>query len=450
MKTFNLNILIVEDDHLTLVTNKRILRDYGNVFTASNIEEAQKHLNSGTMNVAFIDLNLNGELKGLEIIKLASQVKTYPIVVSGESEETILREAFLNGANDFLLKPFSIEKLEQALRPLRNTLNRPKYENIIKEKYITSSSRQIEELLKLGKIADSDKPIFFLGETGTGKKVVSSIVKELSHNTSFVEVNCSQFTDELLASELFGHKKGAFTGANENKVGLLEVANNGIIFLDEIHSLSPKSQKILLKALEEKVFYPVGSHTPIRSNFRILSATCEDIHGLIKNGQFREDLFARISTFQINLLPLRERKEDILFQLEYFISKQLIRVFIEDDAKEALLNYSWPRNTREIQDLVENWVVDGNRLITLEGLPSHIRNQKAEFKDVIEEKHLEMIEKHGLNPFLTHIKKEATLRMIKRHKGVLKNAAEVMNVSYTSLSSFLKSHKTLEHTGLAK
>ena len=444
MKTLNLKILIVEDDSLTLATNRRILREYGTVSTATNAKEAINHLNSGLISVAFIDLNLHGELKGLEIIKYAAEKKVWPIVVSGEDDPAILKKALSNGAKDFLLKPFTIEKLEQALKTLKNNLDRSNHEEIIRKQFITQSAKQIAELLKLGKIASSDKPIFVKGPTGSGKRVVSNICKELHKNNKFVEVNCSQFNDELLASELFGHKKGAFTGANENKIGLLETANNGIIFFDEVATMSMSMQQKILKALEEKTFHPVGSTQPVHSNFRAIFATCEDIESLIKAGKFREDLYARAATFQINILPLKERKEDILLQLEHFISKNLIRIFIEDEAKEALLNYDWPRNTREIQDLIENWITDGDRIITLEQLPPKMKVSRSE-KEIIQfinESHLEIIEQHGLNSFLTFIKKEATLSMIKKHNGILKSAADVMNVSYPSLCAFLKNNKS--------
>ncbi len=442
MKTLNLNILIVEDDNLTLATNKRILREYGTVSSATNTQDAIELLTSNSINVAFIDLNLHGELKGLELIKYAANKNIWPIVVSGEDDPAILKEALLNGAKDFLLKPFTIEKLEQALKNLKINLNRSNDEKVIRENFITQSSKQISELLKLGKIAHSDKAIFVRGPTGSGKRVVSEICKKLHKNNTFIEVNCSQFNDELLASELFGHKKGAFTGATENKVGLLETAHNGIIFFDEVATMSMSMQQKILKALEEKTFHSVGSNQPVQSNFRAIFATCEDIDALIKAGKFRDDLYARAATFQINILPLKERKEDILLQIEYFISKQHIRIFIEDEAKEALVNYDWPRNTREIQDLIANWISDGDRIITLDQLPLEMRTAKRKEEiHFINESHLELIEQYGLNSFLTFIKKEATLGMIKKHNGIIKSAAEVMNVSYPSLCSFLKNNQ---------
>ena len=257
-----------------------------------------------------------------------------------------------------------------------------------------------------------------------------------------MELNCSQFSDELIASELFGHKKGSFTGANENKIGLLEKADNGIIFLDEIHALSVRSQKTLLKAIEEKEFYPVGSNKPVKSNFRVISATCENIQELISSGKFRNDLFARISTFQINLLPLRERKEDIDLLFEYFISKYLVQVLITTEAKALLRNYSWPRNTREIQDLVENWIVNGQRLITPDVLPGHIKLNITQMNSFIPEAYFDFVEEHGLTEFLTFLKKEIAESMIKQNGGSMRQASKAMQVSHSNLSNFLKQNKS--------
>jgi transcriptional regulator with PAS, ATPase and Fis domain len=217
---------------------------------------------------------------------------------------------------------------------------------------------------------------------------------------------------------------------------------NGIIFLDEIHALSVRSQKTLLKAIEEKEFYPVGSNKPVKSNFRVISATCENIQELISSGKFRNDLFARISTFQINLLPLRERKEDIDLLFEYFISKYLVQVLITTEAKALLRNYSWPRNTREIQDLVENWIVNGQRLITPDVLPGHIKLNITQMNSFIPEAYFDFVEEHGLTEFLTFLKKEIAESMIKRNAGSMRQASKAMQVSHSNLSNFLKQNKS--------
>ena len=321
-------ILLVEDDLLTLRTNKRLLSSYGKVLTASNSFDAEQIMIERKIDVSFFDLNLDGELEGLNLIKKAQSANIYSIVVSGESREDVLHSAFENGAKDYLLKPFNNEKLIQVIQRFFNSKKHLEFENLINKAFITKSQAQVEEIYKIKNLTISDKPVFINGETGTGKRVIAHLIKEISQSEKFIEVNCSQFTDELIASELFGHTKGSFTGAHNDKIGLLEEAHNGIVFLDEIHALSLKSQKTLLKAIEEKEFFPVGSNRLVKSNFRVVSATCENMEELIGAGKFREDLFARISTFQINLLSLKERKEDIGLLFDYFISKHLVQILI--------------------------------------------------------------------------------------------------------------------------
>lgn len=437
-------ILLVEDDLLTQRTSKRILSRYGQVTIAPTFQEAVTLLRSKSFDIAFFDLNLHGELDGLELIKMAKIIGLYSIVLSGEPREQILEMALRNGAQDFLSKPFSDGKLDQVLKRFFNNRKHIEFERIINKNFITKSANQIEELYKIKNLPISDKPVFIHGNTGTGKRVVAHSITEILGQTKFLELNCSQYSDELIASELFGHVKGAFTGATSDKEGLLLQANGGVILLDEIHALSLKAQKTLLKALEEKRFYPVGAVKPVESDFRLLSSTCEEIHQLIKDGKFREDLFARISTFQIRLLPLKERKEDIQLLLEHFISKHLVQIFITDDAKNLLNNYVWPRNTREIEDLVVNWIVEGKRLIEVETLPLHIKNNSPAMNKFIPDLYLDMVEEYGLNDFMTYLKKEIVTEVIKRNDNSIRKAASTMGSSYSNLAAFLRQNKEID------
>lgn len=438
-----LKILFVEDDLFTRQMTKRALSKYGTVTPCESYQAALKELDNYKYDIAFFDLNLNGELSGLDLIKYAKSKGLYTIVLSGENEGKTIESAFINGAADYLSKPYTDEQLQSVINRYSNNRNHIKFEQIITKSFITKSQRQNQELNKLKNITISDKPIFIQGETGTGKRVVSHIIRDILDSKNFIEVNCSQFSDELITGELLGYKKGAFTGADNDKVGLLEKANDGIIFLDEIHALSLRSQKVLLKALEEKEFYPVGSTELVKSNFRIVSATCEEIESLIALGQFREDLYARISTFNINLMPINQRPEDIDLLFDYYIQKSLVRIYINDSAKEILKNYSWPRNTRELKDLVENWVVNGDRLITPEVLPAHIRHNLSKSDKFISDLYVDMVEEHGLSNFLKFMKKELTREVINRNNGSMRKAADHMKTSYSQLSTFLKKNKEL-------
>ncbi len=436
-----LNILLVEDDLYTQKVSKRLLSRFGNVEAASTREEAQTLLRSKRYDVAFLDLNLHGQLDGLNLITLTQEHKAYPVVVSGESNKSIIQKSLESGARDYLLKPFDDQKLDSVIS--RFFLNKKEMNLLhqIRKSFITKNDRQATELAKIVNLSISSKPIFIDGETGTGKRVVSHLIRDTLECQNFIEVNCSQFYGDTSRSELFGHKAGSFTGATVDKIGLLQQAHNGIIFLDEIHSLSLDVQRLLLKALEEKVFYPVGSSIPVHSNFRVIAATCEDIQTLISEGKFREDLFARISTFQINLFPLRERREDIIPLCKHFIAKQPFQMLLTDEAQEILKNYSWPRNTREVQDLLENWVVNGHRLITPEHIPLRIRSNLPNEKKIFSQTQLDLVEDMGLKDFINEFKKEIILEFIKRNNNSTRQAAKKMGIAPSTISQFLNDKK---------
>jgi DNA-binding NtrC family response regulator len=448
MNSKDLKILFVEDDDFSMRVTKRTLARYGEVVAVGSLEDALAYLGRYKFDVAFFDLNLHGKLDGLTLVKKAQELGLYSIVISGEDEGAIIEKAYRNGAIDYISKPFSDDKFNQVIERFFNTRKHLDFENVINKKFITKSEKQLNELNKIKNLTVSQKPIFISGETGTGKRVVAHIIKEICAPENYIEVNCSQYSEELITSELFGHKKGSFTGATQDKVGLLEKAHNGIIFLDEIHALSLKSQKTLLKAIEEKEFYPVGSDKLIKSNFRVISATCENIAELIDQSKFREDLYARIATFKINLFPLRERIEDIDLLFQYYIQKSMIQIYINDVAKNILRQYAWPRNTREIEDLVENWLVNGERLITPESIPSHIRYNINHQTKFIPDHYLDMVEEHGLSDFLKFFKKEICLEIIKRNDNNLRQSAEKMAIAHSQLSTYLKQNKNFSlHEG---
>ncbi len=433
----DLRILLVEDDSYTQKLSKRILSRFGNVDAASSKEEARSLLSSKIFDVAFLDLNLNGELDGLNLIKLTQEHRTYPVVVSGETDKGIIQKSLQLGARDYLLKPFDDQKLDSVIA--RYFLNKKEMQlfNKIRKGFITRNERQANELAKIVNLSISDRPVFIDGETGTGKRVIAHLIRDSLECENFIEVNCSQFSGDTTRSELFGHKAGSFTGATSDKVGFLQKAHGGLLFLDEIHALSLDVQRLLLKAIEEKVFYPVGSNIPVKSDFRIISATCEDIHSLIREGKFREDLYARISTFQIKVHPLRERTEDILPLFDHFIAKQPFQMLITESAQDILKRYSWPRNTREVIDLLENWVVNGHRLITEEQIPHNIRFNIQPQKKIFTQQHLDLIEDIGLKEFMGQFKKEIINEFIKRNNGNFRQAAKQMHIAPSTLSEIV-------------
>jgi len=445
MENFNTKrkILIVEDDLLALRVSAMLLSQFGTIISANTEEKAIDLLNTHKFDIAFFDLNLSGRLEGLNLIKIATRKNIYSVIISGEDDPEIMEQALLNGGKDYLLKPFDKDKLATVFDRYLFEQNSLKVEEIIQNKYITSSPKLLKNLSILQNLSLSEKPVFIQGESGTGKEVIAHIIKDLLKNDNFVEVNCSSFNDNLIKSELFGHKKGSFTGADSNKTGLLKHADNGIIFLDEIHALSLDAQKMLLKAVEEKYFYPVGSETPIKSNFRIIAATCENINDLISRGEFRNDLFGRISTFRIDLIPLRERPDDIELLFKHFASKYNFQIVITKEAIQFLKEYSWPRNTREIQDLIENWVVNGHRLISPSILPNYIKHNIVESKGLVPSAHIDLVIEHGLSQFLAIYKKHLIQEVMARKDNIITDTAKALKMNRVAITQFLRNNKDL-------
>jgi DNA-binding NtrC family response regulator len=282
-------------------------------------------------------------------------------------------EALKEGADDYILKPFSPDELELAVdraverarlaqenRYLREALNEPyDLRTMVGE---STAMRVVYE--QVHKVADSRATVLVRGESGTGKELVARAIHQLSPRASqpFIKVNCAALSAGLLESELFGHEKGAFTGAHERKIGRFELADNGTLLLDEVSEISPELQPKLLRALQEREFERVGGNRTIEVDTRIVATSNRDLEKAVADGDFREDLFFRLNVIPIHLPPLRERKEDIEVLLEHFIERYAREngraiESISQDARKGFLNYDWPGNVRELQNTVERAVV---------------------------------------------------------------------------------------------
>jgi len=308
-----------------------------------------------------------------------------PIIVltAYGSTETAVK-AMKSGAIDFLIKPFPLKELED------------KVTDILKSKYKSTSVSdsndfigENEKILEIKamckKIAPAPAPVLIFGESGTGKEVLSKYIHTLSKKTGrFIAINCGALPENLLESELFGYKKGAFTGAASDSSGYFQEADNGTLLLDEIGDISPKMQVALLRVIQEKEFTPIGSSKTVKTSARIIAATNKDLNSMVKEGTFRQDLFYRLSVFTLTLPPLRERKDDIL-RLTRFLLNRLSKEGglnipeLENKAESVLTSYKFPGNIRELSNILERalWVSDGNS-ITKEDLGL---NQEAHFSD---------------------------------------------------------------------
>ncbi len=385
-------LLIVEDEETLSASLKRVfLRDGYEVDTSGSAESGLEMLENGLYDLIITDIILPG-IDGIELLRRIKEKfpeKIVIIVTAYASLETAV-EALRAGAYDYVVKPIIHEEIKQIVK---NALKQRalQAENILLKKQIErqydfsriiGESHSMQKIInEVKKIADARSNVLLLGETGTGKELVSRAIHFNSSRADkpFIPINCSAIPENLLESELFGHVRGAFTGAITSKKGLFEEANGGTVFLDEIGDLSIGLQSKLLRVLEDQEIRPVGGTQSIKVDLRFITATNRDIEKAVKEGSFREDLFYRINVITIKLPPLRERKEDIELLVRFFIqkySKDLGKAVneIDDAALKILKTYHWHGNIRELQNIIERAIlISEDGIIKVEHLPEGIK-----------------------------------------------------------------------------
>ncbi len=385
-------ILIVDDEKHTRDGMRRLLEDEYDVYVAGDIAGAMDVLERDPVDVLITDLRLAGD-DGMNLIERALKMGRPPICImmtAYGSVDTAV-EAMKRGAYDFVTKPLNLDKLEiliaralagrkmeQENRSLRQQVDeRFGLENIIGE-----SPALHEVLTTIRQVAPSNANVLLDGESGTGKELAAHAIHNLSRRSKakFVAVHCAALSPTLLESELFGHERGAFTGAHERRLGRFEQANGGTIFLDEIGEIDPSTQVKLLRVIsEERSFERVGGNQLLKADVRLVAATNKDLAKLVSEGKFREDLFFRLNVVHITMPPLRDRKEDIPLLVRGFL-KHFCRVNdkplldLTSDAMSLLLNHNWPGNVRELRTAIEHGVVMANGpKITVRELPMSVR-----------------------------------------------------------------------------
>lgn len=374
-----LSILVVEDDPLARKVMADHLCDHTVEF-ASDKDSAREKLRSNRPDLCFVDLKLGSEegCSGLEIIPLAAARNIYTVVMSGHDADHYVEKAYGLGCNDFYAKGNEASNVEEVLSRFQRRRKYHHLDRIFEESFVTQDPETRAGVSEVLKYATSDLPVLILGPSGTGKTSLARIIHDHSGRSGdFVAINCSAQPEDLLEAELFGYAKGAFTGANGDRRGKLLLADNGTLFLDEIGSMSLKMQAKLLKAIEEKTFYPVGSERPETSRFRIISATLEDLQGLIKDGKLRFDFFQRIHGMTVSLKPLAGRKDDI-FPLIARLTAGERKLSFSSDAKEQILRHGWPGNVRELKKFVELLAAGQEGRITGEGVERVLKTLSVE------------------------------------------------------------------------
>lgn len=384
-------ILIVDDEKIVRESLYHWFEeDNYEVETAEDGETALQKYDKGKYDILLVDMKMPG-MSGLDLLSKVKEIDkdALVILITAFASVPTAITALKNGAFDYITKPVDPDELahtvkkalEQRALKIENIQLKENIDEIIKPDNLIGESYQMRKVYELVySVAITDTTVIIRGESGTGKELVAKAVHINSSRKYFpiITVNCGALSESLLESELFGHEKGSFTGAQFKRKGKFEMADRGTIFLDEIGSISPKMQVELLRVIEKKQFNRVGGNELIKSDFRVITATNEPLEELVKAGKFREDLYYRLNVFTIVIPPLRERRDDIPLLINFFIKKfsTAMNKKVKTVSKEALdflMNYNWPGNVRELENAIERAMVVGKtNSIVVEDLPFHL------------------------------------------------------------------------------
>lgn len=387
-----IRILIVDDERVALKNLEHVMKKEGYDVTATESgQNALKLLEDQRFDVVLTDLRME-KVDGMQILKRSQDL--YPdaeiIMITGYATLESAVEAMKKGAFHYVAKPFKLdvvrnvvrEAVEKVMLKRENTQLRDQIENYQGKVKIITQESNMQRILETGKqIAPTDCNVLLSGESGTGKELVARYIHFNSERAEgpFFAINCGAFTEELLSNELFGHEKGAFTGAISAKRGLIEMASRGTLFLDEITEMSPSMQVKLLRVIQEKEVLRVGGTEPVKVDVRFIAATNRDISDVIKSGRFRQDLYFRLNVVSLHIPPLSERKDDIPLLSYYFLKKYAAVmkkdvVEISQEAIGLLMNYDFPGNVRELENIIERGVALSNgTTVEIAHLPEDLR-----------------------------------------------------------------------------
>ncbi len=441
------HILIIDDDPDVLLTGEIVLKQrFSKVSCIDHPKKADEILKSDEVEVLLLDMNYspgaNDGKEGLEWISKLNdshpQVKI--IIITAYGEITLAVEAMKRGAIDFVTKPWEYEKIqvsvsnavklarsEKEIQRLETKQQGLKQHLVAKSDQVIAESSEMKQVLKMvEKVSRTDANVLLLGENGTGKGLMAKLVHEMSPRAGevFMSVDLGSITESLFESELFGHKKGAFTDAREDRMGRFEAADGGTIFLDEIGNLTPQMQSKLLTVIQNRELTRVGENKPRQFDVRIIAATNAKLEKMIENGEFREDLFFRLNTIELDLPPLRDRLADIGPMVNHFITK-FCKKYAQDQPKmdsdtlEKLKKYHWPGNIRELEHAVERAVIlsDG---VTLMPEDFNLRKQTRS-EDFIATTNLEELERITIE------------KVIKKNEGNMSKVAQELGIGRTTL-----------------
>ncbi len=442
-----ISVLIADDNELILHSFSQVMRLKGfTAYTAKNGKKALHILSTKKVDIILGDIKLPG-MNGIELLKIVK--KQYPnicvIIITGYGVINDAVETIRNGASDYIFKPFTIdEAIEKILKVYKKRKSREVWkeiENTEREfhlpKVIAETDIMREVLEEIDIVAPTDATVLLTGETGTGKDALARLIhtKSKRKNQPFIRMNCSELNEGVIESELFGHEKGAFTGAVSRRIGKLELADKGTLFLDQISDIPLSTQKKLLRVLEQKEFERVGGTTTIKIDVRVIAATNKDITNVVMKKEFRRDLFYRLSTVIIRIPSLRERYEDIIPLAEHFLTsltkvEKLIK--LSKRVKDMFLSYKWPGNVCELKSTIKR------AIIFSQGEDIKIDKQltKRDSSDEVDG----IFTGDSISLTVDDLEKSLLLRVLINAEWNIQHSARVLKISSTTLSNKIKKH----------
>jgi DNA-binding NtrC family response regulator len=446
------NILVIDDEAAQRDVLTGYLKKKGyKILSAASGKEGIDITKNNPVDIILSDFKMP-DLNGIEVLEQVKKINpgiSFVIVTAYGTVENAVKAMRL-GAFDYISKPVDLDELDLMIERIIENRNLKSENQFLKtqlqEKYkitsIVSQSQKMEEVINVAaRVADSKANVLITGENGTGKEVLAKAIHYISprKDAAFVAVNVPALTETLLESELFGHEKGAFTGADKMKKGRFEIAHGGTIFLDEVGDIPQSIQVKLLRVLQEHQFERVGGTEKIEVDVRIIAATNKDLEQKIKDGTFREDLFYRLNVVSVKIPPLRERKEDILPMIEGFIEKycnenKREKLEISKEAADVLMKYNYPGNVRELENIIERAVVlTRGEVIAMNDLPMHIKGFK-------EEKTLATLGKGSLTEQVEAMEKQLIFDALQESGGNQTKAGKLLGLTERNLRYKLKKY----------
>lgn len=434
----SLSILIIEDDKYSRLNLREILQPFGVIEEAVNVPEAREKLKSYAYDIVITDIEL-GDGSGVEIIPEIVKRGSHCIVVSSYENEETIEKAYTLGARHYLSKFKLKEQLPVYIYKFLMAKN-SRFEKFLNQDFITQDPQLVSELQRLCEINWKNQTLLIEGPTGTGKSLLGKLIHEMTTpDANLVHLNCSEVSEQLIESELFGHEKGAFTGADQKKEGKLKLAHGGTLFLDEVATMSLSMQQKLLKALDEKTFYPVGGSQPIRSEFTLITATCEDLADKIRKKEFREDFYYRISGFRFRLKPLAERIQDIDLLVKKFQTDSPRRFVIRPEALDSLKTHSWPGNVRELRKVCERFSQSVTGIIDAQTVQQTLHKIGTTLP--MSESWEEYVIEHGLRSLISQLEKKSVEESMKRNKGKVTACIKELKISTSAFYRILQENQ---------